>query len=253
MSDNLSKQVAITIQIYDVQLNHEQNYGFTPTLAFENAAKSFGLSVAGASMPAVETSGQTPMSFGASILNTATGAAGEFAGSQAAVQALDTLGDVNQVFSRDIVTLNGQQSPIQVAQQIGYLQSSSTTSTTNAGNTTSLNPGTITAGFTGSITPRIVGGKIYIGMNMTISSLVGIKTITSGGSSIQLPTTDDTVVTQSAALQSGSTLMVTGYQENNGNATHNGVGSPYMPLLGGGGDADITKNLIAIIVTARTL
>jgi type IVB pilus formation R64 PilN family outer membrane protein len=253
MTDNLSKQVAITIQIYSVQLNHEQNYGFTPTLAFENAAKSFGINLVGASMPVVQTSGQTPMTFGASILNTATGAAGQFAGSEVAVQALDTMGTVNQVFSRDIVTLNGQQSPIQVAQQIGYLQSSSTTSTTNAGNTTSLNPGTITAGFTGSITPRIVGGKIYLGMNMTISSLVNIKTITAGGSSIQLPTTDDTVVNQSAALQSGSTLMVTGYQENGGNSTHNGVGSPYMPLLGGGADANVTKNLIAIIVTARTL
>jgi type IVB pilus formation R64 PilN family outer membrane protein len=142
MTANLSKQVAITIQIYSVQINHEQNYGFTPTLAFENAAKSFGVSVAGASMPTVQTSGVTPMTFGASILNTATGAAGEFSGSEAAVQALDTLGNVNQVFSRDITTLNGQEAPIQVAQQIGYLQSSSTTSTTNAGNTTSLNPGT---------------------------------------------------------------------------------------------------------------
>lgn len=253
MSANLSKQVAITIQIYSVQVNNEQNYGFTPTLAFSNAAKSFGLTVAGASMPTVQTSGQSAFSFGASILNTAKGAAGEFSGSQAAVQALDTLGSVNQVFSRDITTLNGQEAPIQVAQQIGYLQSSSTTTAANAGSTTSLNPGTVTAGFTGSVTPRIIGSKIFIGMKMTISSLVGLQTITAGGSSIQLPTTDDTVVSDLAALQSGSTLMVTGYQENDGNATHNGVGSPYMPLLGGGADANVKKNLIAIIITARTL
>jgi type IVB pilus formation R64 PilN family outer membrane protein len=253
LTANLSKQVAITIQIYDVQINHEQNYGFTPTLAFENAAKSFGITAQGASMPTVQTSGQTPMTFGASILNTATGSAGEFSGSAAAVQALDTLGNVNQVFSRDIVTLNGQESPIQVAQQIGYLQSTSTTSTTNAGTTSSLNPGTVTTGFTGSVTPRVVGSKIFLGMEMTISSLVSLQTVSNGSSSIQVPTTDDTVVQQSAALQSGSTLMITGYQENDGNSTHNGVGSPYFPLLGGGADADLKKNLIAIIVTARTL
>jgi hypothetical protein len=47
--------------------------------------------------------------------------------------------------------------------------------------------------------------------------------------------------------------MVTGYQENDGDTTHNGVGSPYIPLLGGGADADLKKNLIAIIITARTL
>lgn len=252
LTDTLSKQVAITIKIYNVQLTNEQNYGFSPTLAFQNAAKSFGVSFTGAAMPAVQ-SGAVPFTFGSSILNTATGTAGLFSGSQAAVQALATLGNVNQVFSRDIVTLNGQESPIQVAQQIGYLQSSSSTAVVNVGTTASLTPGTVTTGFTGTITPRIVGSKIFLGMKMTISSLVSLKTVTSGSTSIQVPTTDDTQVQQSAALQSGSTLMITGYQENDGSTTNNGVGSPYIPILGGGADANVKKNLIAIVVTARTL
>jgi len=248
----LSKQVALTVQVYAVHINREQNYGFTPTVAFENAAKSLGVNVTGAPAPAV-TGTTAPFSFGASILSTATGSAGQWSGSQIAVQALATIGTVDQVFSRDLVTLNGQEAPIQVAQQIGYLQSSSTTATTNAGTTSSLTPGTITAGFTGSITPRIIGGKIFLGMNITISSLDSLQTITSGGSSIQLPTTDDSVVQQSASLQSGSTLMITGFQQNQGRQTNNGVGSPYLPIFGGGADATVNKILIAIVVTARTL
>lgn len=248
----LSRQVALTVQVYAVHLNKEQNYGFTPTIQFENEAKTMGATLTGAPAPTVTGSTQ-PMSFGASILSTATGALGQWSGSQIAVQALATLGSVDQIFSRDLVTLNGQEAPIQVAQQIGYLQSSSTTATTNAGTTSTLTPGTVTAGFTGSITPRIVGGKIFLGMNITISSLDALQTITSGGSSIQVPTTDDSVIQQSAALQSGSTLMITGFQQDQGKTTHNGVGSPFLPIFGGGADASINKILIAIVVTARTL
>lgn len=248
----LSRQVALTVQVYAVHLNKEQNYGFTPTIAFENEAKTIGATLTGAPAPTVTGSTQ-PMSFGASILSTATGALGQWSGSQIAVQALATMGSVDQVFSRDLVTLNGQEAPIQVAQQIGYLQSSSTTATTNAGTTSTLTPGTVTAGFTGSITPRVVGGKIFLGMNITISSLDALQTITSGGSSIQVPTTDDSVIQQSAALQSGSTLMITGFQQDQGKTTHNGVGSPFLPIFGGGADASVNKILIAIVVTARTL
>jgi type IVB pilus formation R64 PilN family outer membrane protein len=248
----LSRQVALTIQVYAVHIDKEQNYGFTPTIQFENEAKTLGATLTGAPAPTV-TGATQPMSFGASILSTATGALGQWSGSQVAVQALATIGNVDQIFSRDLVTLNGQEAPIQVAQQIGYLQSSSTTATTNAGTTSTLTPGTITAGFTGSITPRVVGGKIFLGMNITISSLDSLQTITSGGSSIQLPTTDDSVIQQSAELQSGSTLMITGFQQDQGKVTHNGVGSPYLPIFGGGADATINKVLIAIVVTARTL
>lgn len=252
MQSTLSKQVAITIHIYSVQLDHEQNYGFSPTLAFKNAAKSFGLSLAGAPVPQI-ASGTSPFKFAASILNTATGSAGEFAGTQAAVQALATLGHVSQVFSQSRVTLNGEPASIQVAQQTGYLAESEINATANVGSTTGLIPGNVTTGFTGTVTPRVVGSRILLGMKMEISSLVNLKTVKSGGSSIQVPTTTDTVVNQSAALRSGSTLMITGYKEVDGNTTRNGVGSPYFAFLGGGGDASVKRKLIAIVISARSL
>lgn len=246
LSDTLSKQVAITIHIYSVKLNNEQNYGFNPQFAFKNAAGKFGFSVAGAPSPAVSSS-LSPFTFGAQILK------GKFAGTDLAVQALATLGQVSQVFSQSRVTLNGQPASIQVAEQTGYLASSEVTTTANVGSSASLTPGSVTTGFTGTVTPRVVGESIYLGMNMVISSLENLKTVSSGDSSIQVPTTEDTVVSQSAVLKSGSVLMITGYNEADGSNSHNGVGSPYFPLFGGGGDASVGHDLIAIVVTARTL
>ncbi|MEB8513401.1 PilN family type IVB pilus formation outer membrane protein, partial [Acidithiobacillus ferriphilus] len=166
---------------------------------------------------------------------------------------LATLGHVSQVFSQSRVTLNGEPAAIQVAQQTGYLAESQINQAANVGSTTGLIPGTVTTGFTGTVTPRVVGSRILLGMNMTISSLVNLKTVSSGGASIQVPTTTDTVVNQSASLRSGSTLMITGYKEADGNTTNNGVGSPFFAFLGGGGDAQVKKTLIAIVVSARSL
>lgn len=246
LSNTLSKQVAITIHIYSVKLNNEQNYGYSPTLAFHNKANELGLKAQGAPVPDI-SSGATPFTFGATIIG------GKFKGTELVVQALSSLGKVSQVFSQSRVTLNGQPASIQVAEQTGYLASVETTSTAQVGSTTSLTPGSVTTGFTGTVTPRVVGDKIYLGMNMVISSLLGLQTVSSGDSSIQVPTTDDTVVNQSAMLQSGSMLMITGYNEADSSNTHNGVGSPYFPLLGGGADASVGRDMVVIVITARIL
>ncbi len=252
LARQLSRQVAITVHVYDVQVTNEQNYGFNPSVAFNSLGKKYGFTVQGAPMP-TPVSGQTPFSLGASILSSATGALGQWSGTQAAVQALATLGNVSQVFEQSAVTLNGQPAPIQVAQQVGYLASSSSTQTANVGTTNGLTPGTVTTGFTAMFLPRVVDGKILLGMNMTISSLLSIQTVSSGGASIQVPSVSSSTFQQSVSLKPGQTLLLTGFKQNNGQTTHNGVGSPYMPMLGGGADANTKNQMIAIVITARIL
>ncbi|MHB1267681.1 MAG: PilN family type IVB pilus formation outer membrane protein [Acidithiobacillus ferriphilus] len=252
LSRQLERQVAITVHVYNVTVNNEQNYGINLAGAFQSLGKQYGVSLQGVAPPTA-TGGTQPMSIGANILNSATGAAGQWQGSSVAVQALATLGRVSQVFSKSTISLNGQPAPIQVAQQTGYLAESSTTQTANVGATSGLIPGTVTTGFTAMFLPRITNGKILLGMNMTISNLVGIQTISSGGNSIQVPTVDSSTFQQSVKLKPGQTLLLTGYSQKGGSTTHNGVGSPYLPLLGGGADANTSKQMIAIVITARIL
>ena len=252
LSRQLERQVAITVHVYNVTVNNEQNYGINLAGAFQSLGKQYGISLQGVAPP-TPTGGTQPMSIGANILNSATGAAGQWQGSSVAVQALATLGRVSQVFSKSTISLNGQPAPIQVAQQTVYLAESSSTQTANVGATNGLIPGTVTTGFTAMFLPRIIGGKILLGMNMTISNLVSIQTISSGGNSIQAPTVDNSTFQQSVKLKPGQTLLLTGYSQKGGSTSHNGVGSPYLPLLGGGADANTSKQMIAIVITARIL
>ncbi len=243
----LSGQIALKVHVYDVALTNEQNYGINPTIAFNELAGRYGVAVQGVNAPAVLSTQASPLTVGASILS------GQWKGTGVVLQALATMGKVVSSYSRSACTMNGQPAAIQVATNTGYLASTSTMLAANVGSSASLTPGMVTTGFTAMITPRIIGAKIYLGINMTISSLLSMQTITSAGQSIQTPQTASFAEQQSASLKSGEILVLTGYQEKNASVTKNGVGSPNFPLLGGGADATTGNRMIVITVTATTI
>lgn len=249
LRSSLQKLVAIEVHVYNVKVNREDNYGLNLGLAYNTAyqgSNSAKVSITPAQAPALVSS-STPMSLGASIVG------GTLGGTNIAVQALSTLGNVSQVVSRSGVTLNGQMLALQAAQTQNYLASSQTTLTSVSGSSTALQPGTITYGFTGMFLPKVVNGKILIDLNMTLSNLLGISTFTSGSSSIQLPSLSSTTFQQSVSLQSGQTLVLTGYRQQQASVTNNGVGSPDFAALGGGVDAQKGESILAVVITARLL
>ncbi len=116
-----------------------------------------------------------------------------------------------------------------------------------------LEPGQVTAGFTALLTPRIIGNNIFLSMNMTISSLTKLQSFTSGGQTIYTPDTNSFSEPQMVKLKSGDTLVLSELKQDTADTTHNGVGSPFMPLLGGGADASVSHQMIVITVSARIL
>jgi type IVB pilus formation R64 PilN family outer membrane protein len=253
VSYQLTRQVAVTIHVYNVKMTAEQNYGLNLTGAFNQLAGRYGLSFSGAGVPGVQTSGVAPMSFGAGILKANNPGNSQYNGSSVTAQALATLGNTTQMYSQSAVTLNGQPSPVQVARNVTYLASSTSTQTVSVGNSNSLTPGSLTTGFTANILPRIEGNHILLGINMNLSDLIALNTITSNGSSIQAPNVYDDSFFKSVNLKSGETLVLNSYAQTQGQTTHNGVGSPYMPLLGGGADATHGKTMVVITITAQIL
>lgn len=255
LSDNLSQQVAITVHVYRIKVSNEDNYAWNPSVVFNSLSAKYGFKLSGPQVPAV-LSGMTPLNLAVSVLQTATGAAAQYSGSQLAFQALSTLGRVTETVQQTVVTLNGQPAPIQVANQMSYLASTTPGASTAIGAAPvppTLTPGTITTGFTAMFLPRIVNGKILLSMNLTSSSLIGLGTVGSGGSSIQTPNVDISTFQQSVSLTPGDALLLTGLQQDNGKSSHSGVGSSSNYALGGGIDDNTGKQLIAIVITAKVL
>jgi type IVB pilus formation R64 PilN family outer membrane protein len=253
ISRQLTQQVAVTIHVYNVRINAEQNYGLNLSGAFNQIANRYGMSFSGAGAPPIQTSGVAPLSFGASILQATNPANAQYNGSSVTAQALATLGNTTQMYSQSAVTLNGQPSPVQVARNITYLASSTSMQTLSVGSSTSLTPGSLTTGFTANILPRIEGNYILLGINMNLSDLIAMNTITSNGSSIQAPSVYTDSFFKSVDLKSGETLVLNSYAKTQGKTTNNGVGSPYLPILGGGADAAHDKTMVVITITARII
>jgi len=244
------KQVAIDVHVYQVQLSQEDNYGLNLSLAYKSATGHTSASMNSVAPPTVSSS-STPMSFGATILG------GPLAGTSAAIQALSTLGNVSQLISRSGVTQNGKLLALQSAKQQGYVASTQSTQTASVGSSTSMQTATLTPGFTSSFLPKVIDGRILIDFDMTLSDLQALQTFTSGSgagqSSVQLPTMQLTRFEQSVSLKPGDTLVLTGMRQQSTSTTNNGVGTPYMSLLGGGVDAQIGDTIIAVVISARLL
>lgn len=249
LTDNLSQQVSITVDIYSVTVNAEDNYSWDPSVVFKTAAGKWGIDLSGPEAPAI-VSGTSPLNLTASILN------GTTSGSTFALNALSTLGDVVQVMHQSVITLNGRPAPLQMAQVEGYLAASTPSASVAVGATPlppTLTPGTLTTGFTANFIPKIANGKIFLAMDLTSSTNNGFGTIGSGGALIQTPNYSQNTFQQSAMLTPGASLLLTGVQQHTGKSNRNGVGSPNVHILGGGRGESTGKQLTAIVITAKVL
>ncbi|CAG2155434.1 type II secretion system protein GspD [Cupriavidus numazuensis] len=244
------KQVAIDVQVYEVRVTREDNYGLNLSLAYQSSSGQPGVSFSSASTPTV-SGGASPATLGATIMS------GPFAGSKAVVQALSSLGNVSQVVSRSGVTQNGKVLALQTATLQDYVAQAQTTLAANVGSTSSIQTGTVTYGFTSNFLPKVVDGRILMNFDMTLSDLLPLQPFKSGGeanqSTVQLRTMPTNRFTQSITLKPGESLVLTGLRNQKATTSNNGIGEPWMAALGGGVGATRGDTVIAIMISARLL
>ncbi len=248
LGDQLSQQVAITIRIFSVKVTSADNYNWNPNVIFKSIGGVATATLSAAGGPVI-ASGMTAARLGLGIASPNE----SFDGSQAALQALSTIGEATETSNQTVVTLNGQPVPLQMANTQGFIESVSTTATTNAGTTSSATQGTVTTGMTGIFLPRIANGKVVLGMTLTRSTNNGFTAIPSGNMTIQTKNVDSDTFQQSVSLTPGDALMLTGISRDTGSTNKSGVGSPNNPLFGGGLANARGQTLTGIVISARIL
>lgn len=252
LSETMLKQVAINIHVYTLKITHETGYGWSPKGAFESALKTYGMTMVPVAAPVIAST-TSPLNFGATILNSAKGTAGQFAGSGVAFQALSEIGNVTELYERPVVTTNNITAPFQNGVNDTYAASTSSVLATNAGSSSSIQPGIVMSGFAGHVTPKIIGDRIMLHLDAVLQTLLNLSTFGQNGSQIQEPRTSSTSFENQVVLKSGSTLMLTGYIDDASSRNRTGAGSAMNWLFGGGGDAQINKTQIIVTVEAHTL
>lgn len=244
------KQVAIDVRIYEVRLTQEDNLGLSLTLGYKSGNGHTGATFTGVTPPTV-ASAANPLTLGATIVG------GKLDGTKVAVQALSTLGNVSQIMSRAGVTKSGKVLALQSATLQDYIPMSQSTLAANVGATSSMQTAPDISGFTSTFRPKVINGRISVAFDMTLSNLNQLQPVSQGSgtstTTVQLRNKPFARFQQSLDLMPGESLVLTAMREQTASTTNNGVGSPYMPLLGGGVDAGKKETLIAVVVTARLL
>ncbi len=242
-NESITKQILINVEVISVSLTDKDQYGIDWSLVYKSVSGKWGFGLNN-TFPGLDGSA---INSSISILDTAKS---PWAGSKALIQALSQQGRVSSYRAPSVTTLNLQAAPIQIGKVRGYLASSSQTQSANVGTTTSLTPGSITSGFNMSLQPLVMpANKLLLQLAVNMSSDPTFETITSGDSKIQNPNYDIQLINQFVKLQSGQTLVLSGFDQTNENANKSGTGSASNFLFGGGGTRNTTRDVVVLIIT----
>jgi type IVB pilus formation R64 PilN family outer membrane protein len=237
---SLTKEVIINVRVLSVDVKNVDSYGVNWNAVINSATKLSG---------ALSTTFAPVISGGSLTATIPASAEGAAAGSSAILSALSEQGDVSELTSTSVTTLNNQPAPTQVGSQIAYLQSSTTTLTTNVGATTTLVPGTVNVGYALNVVPHIMDNDdLLLQYSIDISTLVSMVQVSSGSSTIQTPTIDSKNLFNRVKLRSGETLALSGFEKISSSADSKGIGSADNLLAGGSMRGSKSKSVLVVLI-----
>lgn len=242
---NITRQVLLNVKVLSVTLTDKDSLGIDWGLVYKSLSGKYGINLKNAFQ-----ADPSSVSGSVSILDTATGGAAAYAGSNLLINALSQQGRVSTVTSPSVTTLNLQPVPVQVARQTSYLASVQTTNTAQVGSTTSLTPGTVTTGFNMNLLPYVMqDNNLLLQYSINLSALQRIRQVTSGGSTIEIPEVDNRIFSQKVRLKSGETLVLSGFEQSIDTGNKQGVGNPNNIVLGGGLGSDNRRDVVVVLIT----
>jgi type IVB pilus formation R64 PilN family outer membrane protein len=163
------------------------------------------------------------------------------------LQALKGVGKASLQTQGQVLAINGQPAPFQVASETSYISSSSQTQS-DVGITSSVETETRVTGFTANFVPMILGdNRILLQYQMQISSLDNMLSVTQGdGSIIQLPQVSSQTLQQQSFMHDGQTLMLFSFAQDK-----NRSGSNFGPFAISK-SASQDKQLLVIMLHIRS-
>src|SRR6185437_49407 len=230
-NDIMKRQVQIDVQVLNVDVEAQDNYGINWGLALNGANAKFSINGQAVS----QSSSMDGVKFVASPVFVPTNTtqaftigatSGDLNGSSLVINALSTITKTSLVTSTAVTTLSNQPVPVQFIDQLSYLASVQNTISGQGGlSQVSLTPGQITTGFSLNVLPVIQSdNSVFLQLSINISALKKIAQYTSNGSSLQLPETLQRNLMQKAVIRSGDTFVVTGFDSTEQAINNTGVG-----------------------------
>lgn len=228
INKRLSRQVALTVHVWALEVTDENEAGLDLQVLFANDNVSIvagGLASLG-----------SPSSASATIVS------GKLKNSTGVLKALKEWGNATQVTSGGGLILSNQPVPIQAIKRIAYLAGSSS-SQSDYGQTTEITPGEVTTGFAMTIIPHILDRRrVLLQYSINLSSLDELTEFSTSDLTVQLPKTSTRAFSQRSTMQMGQTLVLAGFQDQSQKLANS------LGLLNFGRGAKYGKTLLVITI-----
>lgn len=254
LNETLSRQVDIEVTIYRVNVNDRDFKGVTWDLLFQTMIDSSGYNFSwGNIRPDVISENASSAVVRVPELG-ADGTPNRYGNSQLFLDALSTLGRTSVVQSTSVLTSNNRAAPAKFVRRNTYLAETVPTYASGGGTAigtgAGLTPGSVETGLNLYLLPHVQddGKRMLLRAMVSISTLDSMETGSSGDQTIQLPQVSSREFAQEAWLNSGETLVLTGYNQiDSGNTTR----SPFGRFWGLGGDRTLShgQELMVIAIT----
>lgn len=250
MNEKLARQVAISVKVLNVTLTDSQQFAINMTsiLNFINQKLKFTLTSTPASIKNINSNLGMALIPGDKHIEPI----------DLTIQALKQQGTTSLMTSASITTMNNRIAPIQVSTDQSYVEKIETTMNSDT-TSVSITPAKINYGFTMEVLPRILDhGRLLMMFTMTLTELENMDEASGGGTGtgedaettktvVQLPKIRTRGFVQEVAMMSGSTLMLTGFEQ-----VQSSTGNDKQ-LFAYQNKAEKSRNVMVILLTPEVL
>lgn len=171
--------------------------------------------------------------------------------SKATLNLLRTNKNASLVTSSTVYAMNGQPTPFQQMDEIGYLEKIEVTTSEGSEPQVSLTPGKTSQGFSMMVMPRVLSdGRVQMKFavdSSRINSIDEYGTETAG--MIQLPNRSTNKYEQLVTVKSGDALMIAGLERTENSANINSMFGKKSWMLGGAQRGGKRKMMTMIVLT----
>jgi len=171
-------------------------------------------------------------------------------GANLALELLATKANLAEVTTHSVTTLSNQPAPIRVVTDTGYISGINQEAGTSGQEAiiSEVETSTIDTGFSVTLLPRVQNAeRLQLQIAMEISNLLELKSF--DDTVIQTPTLDRRALVQRAWLNSGHTLVMSGFMSDRERLNLTGSGNAGFWGLGGGRSSDKDQQVLMVLIT----
>lgn len=245
----MSRQAMLYVTVASVELTDSDSLGINWNMVWRSLNGNFGAGIT-SGFSALE--GSSSVGFG--ILDTATGRAGQFGGTQAILNALSRQGAVSIMRQRGVTTQHLQPTPIHLTNEQQYVCGRSQTNTAQVGSTESTTLCSVVTGFAMDILPDIHGDNLTLQFSLNMSPPPRIEMVPGNPERPEYTASvDRQTFLQRVGMRSGQTLVISDFQEASEASNKQGIGGTSAWALTGGGNREKTKRVLVIIISPKIM